>query len=66
MHWLYVAAESGIVTVFAEGADSLQKLGEIRAGYAHVVVVDSTDHRVYLPLQNVGGHPVLRIAMPTK
>ena len=66
LHWLYVAAESGIVTVFAEGADSLQKLGEIRAGYAHVVVVDSTDHRVYLPLQNVGGHPVLRIAMPTK
>ncbi len=66
LHRLYVAAESGIVTVFAEGADHLQKLGEMRAGHAHVVAVDSTDHRVYLPLQDVDGHPVLRIAIPTK
>jgi YVTN family beta-propeller protein len=66
LHRLYVAAESGIVTVFAEGADNLQKLGEIRARHAHVVAVDSTDHRVYLPLQDVGGHPVLRVAIPTK
>jgi DNA-binding beta-propeller fold protein YncE len=66
LHRLYVAAESGIVTVFAERADSLQKLGEIRAGHAHVVAVDSTDHRVYLPLQDVGGHPVLRVATSTK
>ena len=66
LHRLYVAAESGIVTVFAEGADSLRKLGEIRAGHAHVVAVGSTDHRVYLPLQNVGGHPVLRVAVPTR
>ena len=66
LHRLYVAAESGIVTVFDEGAHGLQRLGELRAAHAHVVAIDPHDHRVYLPLQDVGGHPVLRIAMPSK
>ena len=32
---------------------------------AHTVAVDSRNHRVYWPLQNVGGKPVLRITVPT-
>jgi len=63
---VYVAAESGIVTVFAERTQGVQRLGEIQAGHAHVVAVDPTDHRVYLPLQDVGGHPILRIAVPVR
>jgi DNA-binding beta-propeller fold protein YncE len=63
---VYVAAESGIVTVFAEREQGVLKLGEIHAEHAHVVAVDPTDHRVYLPLQDVGGHPVLRIAVPAR
>ncbi len=27
---------------------------------AHVVTVDTTTHRVYFPLMNINGHPVLR------
>jgi YVTN family beta-propeller protein len=63
---VYVAAESGIVTVFAERTQGVQKLGEIQAEHAHVVTVDPTNHRVYLPLQDVGGHPILRIAVPAR
>lgn len=61
---LYVAAESGIVTVFAEHGTKLQKLGEMRAPHAHVVAVDSATHRVFLPLENVNGRAMLRIAAP--
>ena len=61
---VYVAAESGIVTVFAERGQRLQTLGEVTAPHAHVVAVDPTNHRVFLPLEDVGGHPVLRIAVP--
>ena len=31
---------------------------------AHVVAVDPATHRIYFPLQNVGGRPVLRILEP--
>lgn len=61
---LYVASESGIVTVFAERGRRLQKLGELRGPHAHVVAVNSATHHVFLPLENVDGHPVLRIAVP--
>jgi DNA-binding beta-propeller fold protein YncE len=33
--------------------------------YAHSVAVDSRTHRVFFPLQNVGGKPTLRIALPS-
>lgn len=62
---LYVAAESGIVTVFATRAKGLRKLGELTAPHAHVVAVDPTDHRVFLPLENIDGRAILRIAIPT-
>ena len=61
---LYVASESGVVSSFkADGAD-LRLLGEYRAPHAHSVAVDPRTHRVYLPLENVNGHPVLRVMAP--
>ncbi len=61
---LYVAAESGVVAVFEERDDSLVQLGWYRAPKAHSVAVDPSTHRVYLPLANVSGHPILRVLMP--
>jgi len=65
---LYVSAESGVVTVFLEKDDNtLETLdrGEF-APKAHTVAVDSSTHRIYFPLENIDGRPVLRIVMPTE
>jgi len=63
---LYVSSESGVVSVFDESGRSLQKIGEgFFAPNAHSVAVDSHTHRVYFPLQNVGGKPILRITQPS-
>ena len=62
---LYVAAESGVVSVFAEQDGALTQLGWYRTPWAHTVAVDPATHRVYLPLANVSGHPVLRVLSPT-
>jgi YVTN family beta-propeller protein len=63
---LYVSTESGIITIFDELGRILEKIGEgFFAPNAHSVAVDSRTHRVYFPLQNVGGKPVLRIALPS-
>ena len=63
---LYVSAESGIITIFDERGRALEKVGEgLFAPNAHSVSVDSNTHRVYFPLQNVAGKPVLRIAVPS-
>jgi DNA-binding beta-propeller fold protein YncE len=60
---LYAAAETGMVVVFAVAAD--RSVTEIGRGFvapgAHSVAVDPATHRVYFPLENIGGHPVLRI-----
>jgi DNA-binding beta-propeller fold protein YncE len=62
---LYVSAESGIVAIFDERDRALLKVGEgLFAPNAHSVAVDTLTHRVYFPLQNLGGKPVLRIALP--
>ena len=61
---LYVSAESGIISVFEERDRGLEKIGEgFFAPNAHSVAVDSNTHRVYFPLQNINGKPVLRIAV---
>ena len=66
LHRLYVSAESGIVTIFDERDRGLQKVGEgLFAPNAHSVAVDPSTHRVYFPLQNINGKPVLRIAVPS-
>ncbi|HEY6247537.1 MAG TPA: YncE family protein [Pyrinomonadaceae bacterium] len=63
---LYVSAESGIISIFDERDRSLQKVGEgFFAPNAHSVAVDPSTHRVYFPLQNISGKPVLRIAVPS-
>ena len=63
---LYVSAESGVISIFDERGKSLVKISEgFFAANAHTVAVDQRTHRVYFPLQNVGGKPVLRIAVPS-
>ena len=61
---LYVACESGVVSVFDARDRVLNAVGDYRAPHAHSVAVDPATHRVYLPLENVGGRPVLRIMRP--
>ena len=64
--WLYVAAESGDLTVF-----DLRKPGLVNVdsehvdNTAHTVAVDAATHRVFFPLEaGSQGTPVLRIMRP--
>ena len=61
---LYVASESGVLSSFLVAGDTLLPLGDLRAPHAHTVSVDPRTHRVYLPLESVGGRPVLRVLEP--
>src|SRR5215208_8106371 len=61
---LYVASESGTVSVFDEQGTDLHPVGEYRAPHAHSVAVDPVTHQIYLPLENVDGKPVLRVLAP--
>jgi YVTN family beta-propeller protein len=62
---LYIASESGIVTVFDIRNRTFKKIGQaFYAPGAHVVAVQARSHRTYFPLANVDGRPVLRIALP--
>jgi Uncharacterized conserved protein len=58
---LFVAAESGAVAAFDVRGDTLVPLAPYRAPHAHSVAVDPATHLLYLPLQDISGHPVLRI-----
>ncbi|PWU10389.1 MAG: hypothetical protein C5B50_25680 [Verrucomicrobia bacterium] len=63
---LYVACESGGVSIFKAAKGKLTKLGDAEVGpNSHTVAVDSHTHKAYFPLKNINGHPVLRIMMPT-
>ena len=64
-HRLYVSAESGALQAFWLDGAKLEPVGEIHAPHAHTVSVDPRTHRVYLPLENVNGHPLLRIYEPS-
>lgn len=60
-HRLFVAAESGVVSVFVD-ADRVTRLAQaFLAPNAHSVAADSRTQRVYFPLENVDGKPVLRV-----
>jgi YVTN family beta-propeller protein len=60
-HRLYVAAESGVVSVFSANT-SVQRLAQgYLAPAAHTVAVDPLTRAVYFPLENIGGKPVLKI-----
>jgi DNA-binding beta-propeller fold protein YncE len=63
---LYVSAESGHVKVFRVNGKTLVSVGGFSMPHAHTVSVDPETHLVYFPLQDVDGHPVLRIMRPTK
>jgi len=62
---LYVSAESGNVFVFRENGKTLVDEGHISIPHAHTVCVDPNTHLVYFPLENIDGHPLLRIMEPT-
>jgi DNA-binding beta-propeller fold protein YncE len=66
-HRLYVAAESGVVSVLDERDGKLQLAGSDHlADGAHVVALDPTTHRSYYPIPaGSGGHPVLLERAPT-
>jgi DNA-binding beta-propeller fold protein YncE len=61
---LYVSSESGTVSVFSESGNDLRLLGQFNMPHAHTVSVDPMTHLVYFPLENVEGHPLLRIMQP--
>ena len=62
---LYVACESGAVSLFRYSRGKLEKVGNVNVGpNSHSVSVDSETHRAYFPLKNVNGSPVLRIMTP--
>jgi YVTN family beta-propeller protein len=61
---LYVSAESGTVTIFQNNGESLTLLGSLEMPHAHTVSVDPKTHLVYFPLENIDGHPTLRIMRP--
>jgi len=63
---LYVAAESGQVTLFQESGNTLVLKGRIKMPHAHTISVDPQTHLAYFPLQNLNGRPVLRIMMPVQ
>ena len=62
---LYVSAESGTVTIFQYRNRKLALLGSLNMPHAHTVAVDPKTHLVYFPLENIDGHPLLRIMRPT-
>jgi hypothetical protein len=64
--WVYVAAESGDLTVFDLKQPGLVNIDREHPGdNAHSVAVDPATHRVYFPLEaGPNGKPVLRIMRP--
>lgn len=64
--WLYVAAESGNVTVVDLKQAGVSVVGQDNPGnHAHTVAADPATHRVFFPLQaGPNGKPVLRIMRP--
>jgi DNA-binding beta-propeller fold protein YncE len=58
---LFIAAESGVISIFTAG-DAVSRLAQaFYATAAHTVAVDPGTHLVYLPLENADGRPRLRI-----
>ena len=65
--WIYVAAESGDLTIFDLTRPGVNLLGREHPGdNAHSVAVDPATHRAYFPLlKGPKGTPVLRILQPS-
>jgi hypothetical protein len=67
-HRVYVAAESGWVSVFHHGRGRLTPLGSARlADGAHSLALDPATHHGYFPIPNgTGGGPLLWEPGPTR
>jgi YVTN family beta-propeller protein len=65
--WLYVAAESGDLTIWDINQPGVALVGHDQPGAnAHTVATDPATHRVFFPLpQGTGTTPVLRIMRPS-
>jgi len=62
---LYVASESGVITLFHLQQGQLSQLGEDRLGdNAHTVSVDPDSGLAYFPLKNDHGKPALLVTHP--
>lgn len=63
--WLYVAGESGEVSIFKVTGQAVRPLATAMLGpNAHVVAVDSTTHLAYFPLKPMSGKSTMRITRP--
>jgi DNA-binding beta-propeller fold protein YncE len=63
--WLYVAGESGQVSMFKADGQKVSALATAWLGpNAHVVAVDPATHEAFFPLKPARGNPVLRITQP--
>ncbi|MFL5660140.1 MAG: hypothetical protein ACJ8BW_02180 [Ktedonobacteraceae bacterium] len=63
-HILYVASESGIVSVFEVRTNTVHRLAAGYVGiHAHTVAVNQQTHAIYLPLQDVNGQSIVKVAM---
>lgn len=63
--WLYVAGESGQVSVFKIQGQKVSVPGTAWLGpNAHVVAVDQVTHEAFFPLRPTHGKPMLRITRP--
>lgn len=64
---LYVGTESEVVSVFDLEGNDLDRQGDVEVGpNAHSVAIDPGTHEVFVPLENVGGRPVLRVLLPVR
>ena len=61
---LYVSAESGNVWVYRENGRSLKEVGHFSCRMLIQYASIRRAHLVYFPLENVNGHPLLRIMEP--
>jgi len=65
LHYVYVAGEAGVITIFNAAGGQVSKIAEVFLGpNAHVVAVDANTHEAYFPLMNVAGRSMLRITRP--
>ncbi len=63
--YLYVASESGVVSIFRVRDKKIEKIGDFPVGQnAHSVEIDPRTHSVYFPLRKVNKGPVLRVMKP--
>jgi len=63
--YLYVASESGTVSIFRLRDRKVEKIGDFPVGSnAHSVAVDPATHFVYFPLRKEDRGPVLRVMKP--